>query len=415
MTHSAIVGLGPVALATARLLERNGKDYSFLARRNDGAEARQSRLEKEGIPFRSLPTRPELATWDGRVKGQVRFLDRSESVNAKLLFLAVPHTAYEEVLSTLDLDCYEAIVLLNPCLGNSSRVQGMVGPDRVLSLANFWGAAKCQDDGVILKAVKKRVAVGSSNGALLNEVCRLLDTVGLGTAPCNSCVEAELRNITLYVHPVLCLAPLSLRCAFGLDSSPKYLYKLFPEGPVERRRTELYARYAQEVMAIGSALGARPFNLLAFLHRDNYQVPVCFLEPQEVDQYPELDSRRRGDLLYARYSGLLIDSLSEPDEKGRYFDFSAVPIEGVRFDSEGTPLVPRLIGESLFQVLTLRRLAAELSLEAPALEQLWQEYLQVTESLPQAQQSALSRYLEPLQKRAEQTAQSLCLVEVTRG
>lgn len=414
MSHSVIVGLGPVALATARLLEKNGREYSFLARRNDQAESRQAALEKEGIPFRSLPSRPELATWDGTVNGQVRFLDRPDAVAADLLLLAVPHTAYEAVLSSLDLAHYKAIILLNPCLGSSSRVRALVGHDRVLCLANFWGAAKFLEDTVLLKALKKRIAIGSSDQELLERVSQLFESAGLETTPCSSCLEAELRNITLYVHPVFCLAPLSLKAAFEIDPTPKYLYKLFPEGPIERRRTELYARFADEVMEVGSILGARSFNLLAFLHRDNYQVPDCFLEPQEVDQYPEFDSRRRGDLLYARYSGLLVDSHSEPDEKGHYFDFSAVPIEKVSFSS-GKALVPRLLGESLFQVMVLRQLGAQLPLATPALDQLWQDYCCTTEALPEIQRLALSRYLKPLQQTAEETARSLSsTVEVAR-
>lgn len=400
MTKSVILGLGPVGMATARLLERNGLSYRFLTRRSTRGESRKKQLEGEGIRFEALAERPAMAAWSGLVRGQVSFLDQPDTERGGLLFLAVPHTAYQEALDCLDPTHYESIVLLSPGLASGSAVSARVGHDRVLSMANFWGAAKYRDGIVSLKAIKKKVYAGSGDRALAEQVKELFDCCETNLNFLSSCLEAEFRNITLYVHPPLSLAPLSLGAALDLDPTPKYLYKLYPEGPIERRRMRLYARYVDEVMNIGSRLGVEPFNFLSFLHRDNYQVPSCFLENEEADGYPGLEVSQQGDLLFARYSGLLVDAYSQPDENGRYFDFSAVPVQKAKFTENGKVILPRLLEEDLFHLLLLREMSHRMELSCPGLEELWGDYRDLVLQLSPAKQSALSFVLRSLKERA---------------
>jgi len=401
MNRAVIAGLGPVATATARLLQKRGWEVSFLARKSSRSTERRARLEGEGIPFLGLAERPEFASWTGTVKGPVRFLDQASQLQGDLLFLAVPHTAYEQVLTSIDHQPSEGLVLCSPGLGSGARVTELVGHQRVFSLSNFWGAAKYRSGEVVLKAIKRQVYGGSPCDGLGERMKSLLGDAGVNLSLLPSCLGAEFYNINLYVHPVFSLAPLSLRFALGLESVPKYLYKLFPEGPIERRRMRLYASYVQEVMELGQQLGRPPFNFLAYLHRDVYGVPSCFLEESEVGDFPTLSSERRGDLLFARYTGLLVDSSSQPDKNGRYFDFSAVPVERVSYQGEKIRLT-RLLGEDLFHLTLLRRLSRSFHFSTPAFDQLWADFSGVLAELKPAQQKAFYEILSDLEQRASE-------------
>jgi staphylopine/pseudopaline/yersinopine synthase len=412
MSQAFIVGLGPVSLATARLLERNGLGFRFLARYSDRSEQRASRLENGGVPFRVMVEKPELASWSGIVRGSVSFFDSTLETGlchdpTSLLFLAVPHTAYEEVIHALDLASFEGgIVLLSPGLGASARIESLLGHSRVFTLANFWGAAKYHDSEVVLKAIKKRVYAGTDDPALGLRLRDLFRHTEIEITSLSSSLAAEFRNITLYVHPVFTFAPITFRASLGLDSVPKYLYKLFPEGPIERRRTKLYAAFTEEVMNLAAGLGIPRFNFLSFLHRDNYSVPSCFLEEEEVDQFPDLDSDRQGDLIYARYSGLLVDALSQPDRDGRYFDFSAVPVSRVDFDKEDNP-APRIISEDLFHLLLLCRLAQALAMDTPALENLVGDYQDTIRQLSASKAKTWARFRGVIEEQVETRAAAL--------
>jgi len=147
-----------------------------------------------------------------------------------------------------------------------------------------------------------------------------------------------------------------------------------------------------------------PFNLLAFLHRDNYRVPSCFLEEDEVDRFPTLSTEQQGDLLYARYTGLLVDAHSDPDQDGRYFDFSAVPVTTIDFEKAS---LPRLLTEDIYHLCLLRALSRRLHLTCPAIDRLYADLHVVLSELSTSARELLEGHMESTNTKIERRVETL--------
>jgi hypothetical protein len=79
----------------------------------------------------------------------------------------------------------------------------------------------------------------------------------------------------------------------------------------------------------------------------------------------EQDAVKQEYLLYIRYSSILIDPFSEPDENGRYFDFSAFPYKQVYKDKDGKWVVPRIPLEDYKRLKLLHALGERLNVDMP--------------------------------------------------
>lgn len=396
MIKAAIVGLGPVAITLASRLQKSGHSFYFLARPNK----RASLLQNQGIKIEGLEKRSELQEWNDCVQSEVLSLNQNILPAAEYLFLAVPHTSFLEVLEQLDLSQFTNIILLNSGLGFSQQVMNLVGHHRVLTFSNFFAAAKFYGDKVIVKAVKRKVYIGTVENELAEFVQQLLPPSLLDIEALGNCFAAEFRNITLYAHPPFSMAPVSLNWALGLEKVPKYMYKLFPEGPIERRRMKLYAQFVEDIFAIAAKLNVESFNFLHFMHHENYPVLDCFLNSEEVASYPKSDLRKKGDLLFARYCGLLVDTKSQPDEQGRYFDFSAVPVQRVEFEKDNNDIkLPRILEEDIYHLSLLQSLARRFQLPCPAIDHFLSDLDKVV--------SPIRVKVQTLTKMAELTSQCI--------
>ncbi|MEJ7443121.1 opine metallophore biosynthesis dehydrogenase, partial [Staphylococcus warneri] len=76
-------------------------------------------------------------------------------------------------------------------------------------------------------------------------------------------------------------------------------------------------------------------NLLKFMVKENYPVRPETLNEADISQFESLPSVKQEYLLYVRYSAILIDPFSQPDQEGRYFDFSAVPFKQLYQNEKG--------------------------------------------------------------------------------
>lgn len=142
-------------------------------------------------------------------------------------------------------------------------------------------------------------------------------------------MEAEARNISLYVHPALFMNDFSLNAIFDESGSRKYVYKLFPEGPITQDLIRDMLSQWKEMMSILDRLGMGRINLLKFMTDDNYPVRNESLSRQDIDCFEHLESIHQEYLLYIRYASLLIDPFSQPDPEGKYFDFGGADPEFV--------------------------------------------------------------------------------------
>jgi staphylopine/pseudopaline/yersinopine synthase len=77
-----------------------------------------------------------------------------------------------------------------------------------------------------------------------------------------------------------------------------------------------------------------------------------------------------------RYASLLVDPFSEPDENGRYFDFSAIPIRPILLDSAGQWDVPRMPKEDYYRTKIIQGVARHLGSPCPTIDTLLTGYKQ---------------------------------------
>ncbi|MGB8956812.1 MAG: opine metallophore biosynthesis dehydrogenase, partial [Tumebacillaceae bacterium] len=199
----------------------------------------------------------------------------------------------------------------------------------------------------------------------VEHVQRFIESRGVQCGVVDQPIEAESRSITTYVHAPLLLNEFSLQEIFKKTPSKKYIYKLYPEGPITQHVIRVYLRLWKEISKLVGACGGNPFNLLKFLNDDNYPVHEVTLSREDIETYMEQDSVKQEYLLYIRYSSILIDPFSEPDEQGRYFDFSAFPYKQVYKGKDGKWVIPRIPLEDYKRLKLLHALGQRLNVEMP--------------------------------------------------
>jgi hypothetical protein len=196
----------------------------------------------------------------------------------------------------------------------------------------------------------------------------LYESSGIALEVMNSPIEAEARNISLYVHPPLFMNDFTLSAVFDEASARKYVYKLFPEGPITPQLIRSMLAAWKEISAIGERLHLNGVNLLKFMTDDNYPVRPESLARHDIEQFVRLEAIHQEYLLYVRYASLLIDPFSEPDRDDKYFDFSAVPIRSIFRNKEGLWDIPRMPKEDYYRIKILQGIARRLDSACPTLD-----------------------------------------------
>lgn len=304
------------------------------------------------------------------------------------LILAVTTDAYLDVLKQLSdavvrqLDC---VVLVSPTFGSSRLVSGYLesvqAEAEVVSCSTYIGDTRWMDEtpsGHVLTAgVKKRIYIGSTRSPSGNVglLAGVFERLGIGVAVKKMPIEAEARNISLYVHPPLFMNDFSLRAVF--DPQPegrKYVYKLYPEGPITQQLIRDMLAQWKEITNLLTALNIDGINLLQFMTDDNYPVRPESLSRQDIDGFAGLEPIHQEYLLYIRYASLLIDPFSEPGEDGKYYDFSAVPFRTLFVNSEGQLDIPRMPKEDYYRLKMIQGIARHLQAACPTIDRFLQTY-----------------------------------------
>ncbi|WP_311568108.1 opine metallophore biosynthesis dehydrogenase [Photobacterium arenosum] len=386
-----LFGSGPAAMQLAVLLKQMPSLYLGIANRpSDNWQRWRESYIRYGCIL-SKAAKPSLSALSGYVQ-----INRSYSCPDDIepvwqtLVLAVPSDAYLTVLRSLPekvLITLRRVILLSPSLGSQqiirhwSKSQGLSLD--IVGFSTYFAATKCQTDQkggripthVITKATKKKVYLSSSQSnpptqsAWHRRIETMLASIGVDYAWLNDSISTEARNITSYVHPALFINDFSLETITHPPAIPVYLYKLFPEGPITgaviRRLVDLW----RDISVIVSALGGESINLLQFLNDDNYPVREESIPREKIDQFTDLSTTEQEYLMYIRYTAILIDPFSTPDETGRYFDFSAVPFPRARVES-GQWFLPRIPAEDIRLLYRLREIARLIHVEAPTVSEL---------------------------------------------
>ncbi|MFH5185384.1 opine metallophore biosynthesis dehydrogenase [Paenibacillus sp. TAB 01] len=308
------------------------------------------------------------------------------------VILAVTADAYIAALSQLKdevLQHIRCVVLLSPTFGSSTIIHHFMNDRQIhaeiISFSTYLGDTRWENgpsNRVITTGVKKKVFIGSALPTSPNvEVLReIYMQSGILLEVMNSPLEAETRNISLYVHPALFMNDFSLNVIFGEATTQKYVYKLFPEGPITQHLIQNMLAAWKEISAITEKLGLNSVNLLKFMTHDNYPVRPESLSSRDIDCFVQLEAVHQEYLLYVRYASLLIDPFSEPDQNGKYFDFSAVPIRPIFINKEGCWDIPRMPKEDYYRIKIIQGIARHLDLDCPTIDQFiatYERYLKV--------------------------------------
>jgi hypothetical protein len=314
---------------------------------------------------------------------------RYESVTGewRTLVLSVTADAYVAVLERLDrlvLQQLGCVILVSPTFGSNSLVQNYLRRQganaEVISFSSYLGDTRWWDGSpshhVLTAGVKRKLYLGSSHGRSsdVDGLCGLHEQLGIAVDVMDRPVEAESRNISLYVHPPLFMNELSLNAVFVEPEPTKYVYKLFPEGPITPSLIRDMVAQWKELTALVERMGATGVNLLRFMVEDSYPVRPESVRPEDINRFEQLPVIHQEYLVYVRYASLLIDPFSEPDENGRYFDFSAIPIPQIFVDSAGQWDVPRMPKEDYYRTKIIQGVARHLGSPCPTIDTLLTNY-----------------------------------------
>ncbi|MFB9325559.1 opine metallophore biosynthesis dehydrogenase [Paenibacillus aurantiacus] len=319
------------------------------------------------------------------------------------LILAVTADAYLEVLKRLPpgvLREAKCLVLVSPTFGSNRLVHSYmrsIRPDaEVISCSTYFGDTRWLNgdptNRVITAAVKRKINLGSTEARSVN-VRRLqagFARLGIAADILNSPLAAETRNISLYVHPPLFMNTFALQAIFEPGDIPKYVYKMFPEGPITPSLIGDMLAQWNEMMGIVDRLRIPRLNLLQFMTDDNYPVRPESLPRAEIERFEQLEPIHQAYLLYVRYASLLIDPFSEPDKEGRYYDFSAVPIRPVFVNKEGCLDIPRMPKEDYYRIKIIQGIARHLGAECPTIDRFIDKYEETI------RRAAAASYVVPL-------------------
>lgn len=385
-----IAGTGPAAIQLAVTMNQQGSCAVALAGRESAGSSILFATLAESRGTVRAETQNESHR---RMQGECR-LDRVYPRYADIdepwdvLVLAVTTDAYCEVLEQMDssvLRQLRCVILVSPTFGSGSLVSHYMrnrGHDQVeiISFSTYFGDTRWKEGTpsfqVLTAGIKKKVYVGSTAPASPNvaRLTELFSRLGIQLQDAGTPLAAETRNISLYVHPPLFMNDVALEAVFHASAPRRYVYKLFPEGPITMRLIEEMLDYWKEIMDITERLSLPKLNLLACMNEDSYPVRPESLAREDIERFTELEPIHQQYLLYVRYASLLIDPFSDPDPEGKYFDFSAVPIRQTYVNKEGKLDIPRMPKEDYYRIKIIRGMARRLGAASPVMDRLIARY-----------------------------------------
>lgn len=303
------------------------------------------------------------------------------------LILAVTTDAYIDVLEQMSekfIKQLKCIILVSPTFGSNRLVTHYMrernAVPEVISFSTYLGDTRWMHEHpsnhVMTTGVKKKVYIGSNQypSEQVSKLCQAYERLGVALEVLPSPLEAETRNISLYVHPPLFMNDFSLKAIFEASDIQKYVYKMYPEGPITQVLIREMREQWQEIMNITDRLGIRGVNLLQFMTDDNYPVRLESISRQDIENFNQLQVIHQEYLLYIRYTSLLIDPFSEPDSEGKYFDFSAVPFRKTFMNREGELDIPRMPKEDYYRIKIIQGIARHLDVSCPTINQFIARY-----------------------------------------
>ncbi|WP_313811463.1 opine metallophore biosynthesis dehydrogenase [Glutamicibacter sp.] len=383
-----IAGTGPTAVQMSVLLGRLRGTVGLVGRSTRRSQQFfQDLSDADGFLTATVQNAAHQAL-AGQQRIEHRFIDfETVSGEWKTLVLTVPANAYLPVLRRMPaavLERIERVVLLSPTLGSGALVHEYLNsralPVEVISLSSYLGDSRWPEAKpgitVLTTGVKARIYSGSTlhNSQSLQYLRTLFESVGTDLQLVDLPLDAEARNISLYVHPALFMNDVSLNAVFNPSGPQQFVYKLYPEGPITPTLIHCMVDYWRELTNLVRALGGSGINLLEFMLADGYRIRPESIAAELVSSFESLAPIHQEYLVYVRYASLLIDPYSAPDAAGRYFDFSAIPIRPIFVDESGHWDIPRMPKEDYYRTKIIQGFAQKLSVDCPTIDKLVGNY-----------------------------------------
>jgi staphylopine/pseudopaline/yersinopine synthase len=388
--NTLIVGAGPAAINIAVNVSNGWCDQLGLVNRA-GTHTNQLKkcFDKYGNVLKSRYQSNKNSHLNGEAVLDFFYADLEEVEDIwETLIICTPSDSYLEVITRLSVEKLKrakTLILISPGIGSNFLLERSFKEEMknldVISFSAFYAATKYEKgetDGlaVLTKALKKRIYLASSKpkSVILKPISEFIKSIGVQCQIVSSPIEVESRNITTYVHPPLFMNSFAMDQILRKDQSLKSMYKIYPEGPITQHSIRAMVRLWKEISAVVEYFGAKPINLLQFLNDDNYPVHEKTLSRNDIEQFHLFNEEKQEYLLYIRYSAILIDPFSSPDENGRYFDFSAVPFKQVAADSSGKWVIPRIPLEDYQKLKLIYTLAQAAGIKMPQALSLMQTF-----------------------------------------
>lgn len=390
MSNVLIIGSGPVGVQLAQICHQLSiKDIDMVGRATTSEKslAVYNGYQHDGM-FKVTTQNEAHSQFAGEFRIR-RFYKDIQHVNQlyDTIILACTADAYCSMLRQLDsntLQKIKDIILVSPTFGSHMMIEQLMKDKNedveIISFSTYLGDTRIIDSSqphcVLTTGVKSKLFVGSNKQSsnLMNQLQLLFKRLNIKLSVMNTPLHAEIRNSSLYVHPPLFMNDFSLKAIFEGTDVPVYVYKLFPEGPITMTLISEMRQMWQEMMAILQKLSVPSVNLLKFMVKENYPVRPETLKEVDISQFKSLPSVKQEYLLYVRYSAILIDPFSQPDQEGRYFDFSAVPFKQLYQNEEGVVHIPRMPSEDYYRTTVIQSIGKALEVPTPIIDELLERY-----------------------------------------
>lgn len=417
--NTLVVGAGPAGIQTSQVMAPLSQKLALLSKSSHQWESRKKLIKQHGFVVSCEVKKTQLAPLGGLVRFDELYTELSPLPSCwDTLVLTTPAHAYCDVLSSFSELCLKnlkQIILMSSMIGGCLILKGMlkkkgVSPNIILFshyfATSYFTSNPTDKHGllkVVTKTVKKRVYIyqSESNEILLSALLNVLEKIDVQVIPLDNSFSVEGRNIATYVHPTFLVNTFSLDHILSNDDEVKYMYKLYPEGPITMSLIRGLLIHWKSVSRLLEHYSAQPVNLLQLLNDEHHLVHENTIPKNKIDSFNELDEIEQEYLLYVRYSTILIDPdpFSVANSKGKNFEVSAKPYFKGKVN-KGKLQLPRVPLEALQTLYWLNHLVQSSSLISsiifPSIEvfENWIKERNLPNSLIQALKQRANEYYE---------------------